>query len=112
MVNAVDMAKRALVKLLKELAVLYSLTLGVTRDSPDPAVRTAYRKVSVKTHPDHGGDADHQRQLNAAYSTWETAANEKQKHRRPGATQTRLRLFFLSRGAQSPAFASSLRRSC
>ena len=80
MVNAVDMAKRALVKLLKELAVLYSLTLGVTRDSPDPAVRTAYRKVSVKTHPDHGGDADHQRQLNAAYSTWETAAKEKQKH--------------------------------
>ena len=63
MVNAVDMAKRALVKLLKELAVLYSLTVGVTRDSPDPAVRTAYRKVSVKTHPDHGGDADHQRQL-------------------------------------------------
>ena len=47
MVNAVDMAKRALVKLLKELAVLYSLTVGVTRDSPDPAVRTAYRKVSV-----------------------------------------------------------------
>ena len=80
MVNAVDMAKRALVKLLKELAVLYSLTLGVTRDSPDPAVRTAHRKVSVKTHPDHGGDADHQRQLNAAYSTWETAAKEKQKH--------------------------------
>ena len=80
MVNAVDMAKRALVKLLKELAVLYSLTVGVTRDSPDPAVRTAYRKVSVKTRPDHGGDADHQRQLNAAYSTWETAAKEKQKH--------------------------------
>ena len=47
MVNAVDMAKRALVKLLKELAVLYSLMVGVTRDSPDPAVRTAYRKVSV-----------------------------------------------------------------
>ena len=72
MVNAVDLAKRALVKLLKELAVLYSLTVGVARDSPDPAVRTAYRKVSVKTHPDRGGDADHQQQLNAAYSKWES----------------------------------------
>ena len=80
MVNAVGLAKRALVMLLKEMAALYSLTVGVTRDSPDPAVRTAYRNVSVKTHPDHGGDADHQRQLNAAYSTWETAAKEKQAH--------------------------------
>ena len=78
--NAIDLAKRALVKLLKEMAAIYTLTLSVARDSPDPAVRTAYRKVSVNAHPDRGGDADHQRQLNAAYSTWETAAKEKQKH--------------------------------
>ena len=47
MVNAIDLAKRALVKLLKEMAAIYTLTLSVARDSPDPAVRTAYRKVSV-----------------------------------------------------------------
>ena len=80
MVNAVDLAKRALVKLLKEMAAIYTLTLSVARDSPDPAVRTAYRKVSVKAHPDRGGDADHQRQLNAAYSAWEAAAKAKQAH--------------------------------
>ena len=73
MVNAVDLAKRALVKLLKGMAVLYDLTVTITRNSPDPEVRTAYRKVSVKTHPDRGGDHDHQRQLNAAYSAWETS---------------------------------------
>ena len=78
--NAIDLAKRALVKLLKEMAAIYTLTLSVARDSPDPAVRTAYRKVSVKAHPDRGGDADHQRQLNAAYSAWEAAAKAKQAH--------------------------------
>ena len=84
MVNAVDLAKRALVKLLKEMAAIYTLTLSVARDSPDPAVRTAYRKVSVNAHPDRGGDADHQRQLNAAYSAWEAAAKAKQAHRGEG----------------------------
>ena len=60
--NAVDLAKWALVKLLKGMAVLYDLTVTITRNSPDPEVRTAYRRVSVKTHPDRGGDDDHQRQ--------------------------------------------------
>ena len=78
--NAIALAKRALVKLLKEMAAIYTLTLSVARDSPDPAVRTAYRKVSVNAHPDRGGDADHQRQLNAAYSAWEAAAKAKQAH--------------------------------
>ena len=38
MVNAVDLAKRALVKLLKGMAVLYDLTVTITRNSPDPEV--------------------------------------------------------------------------
>ena len=81
--NAVDLAKRALVKLLKGMAVLYKPTATITRDSPNPEVRTAYRKVSVKTHPDRGGDDHHQRQLNAAYSAWETAAKDTRPlHRR------------------------------
>ena len=50
MVNAVDMAKRALVKLLKELAVLYSLAVGVTRDLRDgkPALGKMAYKARVK----------------------------------------------------------------
>ena len=36
--------------------------------------------MPVKTHPDRGGDDEHQRQPNAAYSAWETAAKDKQAH--------------------------------
>ena len=118
--NAIALAKRALVKLLKGMAVLYDLTVTITRNSPDPEVRTAYRKVSVKTRPDRGGDDDHQRQLNAAYSAWETAAKDKQAHGGKGRKGEAAKgngtgpaaPLLLSRGAQSPAFASSLRRSC
>ena len=54
MVSAVDQAKRALVSLLKLLAAAYSCVLEVTRDSSDQEVKTAYRKLSKKTHPDRG----------------------------------------------------------
>ncbi len=50
MVSEVDRAKRALVTLLRRLASLYAVTLDLTRDSLDADVRTAYRKVSRKTH--------------------------------------------------------------
>ena len=55
MVSGVDRAKRALVTLLRQLAAVYAVSLAVTRDSADSAVRTAFRKLSRKTHPDHGG---------------------------------------------------------
>ena len=55
MVSAVDSAKRALVSLIKRLAALYAVSLSLLRESPDSAVRTSYRKLSRKTHPDHGG---------------------------------------------------------
>ena len=58
MVSEVDRAKRALVTLLKRLAALYSVTLDLSRDSGDASLRTAYRKVSRKCHPDHGGTPD------------------------------------------------------
>ena len=77
MVNAVDMAKRALIKLLREMLALYCVSLTVSRGSPGPAVRAACRKVSVKARPDRGGNADHQQQLNDAYNAWETAAKQK-----------------------------------
>ena len=57
MVSVVDAAKRALVSLLLRLASLYSLTLGVKRDSPDTEVKSAFRRVSKKAYPDRGGEA-------------------------------------------------------
>ena len=54
-VSARDRARRALVSVLQQLAALYSVILDVTRESPDSAIKTAYRKVSRKAHPDRGG---------------------------------------------------------
>ena len=76
MVSAVDVAKRALVTLLLRVAALYSLTLGVKRDSPDSEVKRAFRSLSKRTHPDRGGDKASQQDLNNAYTTWETAARD------------------------------------
>ena len=55
MVSASDLAKRALVSVLRNLFSLYSVAISISRDSPDSEVRTAYRTLSRKTHPDHGG---------------------------------------------------------
>ena len=74
MVSALDLAKRALVKLLKSLALIYKVVLTLERDSTDAQVRTAFRKVSAKTHPDRGGDEEHQKTLNAAHDDWKDAA--------------------------------------
>ncbi len=63
MASAIDLAKRALVTLLKTLAAAYGTVLSLTRDFPDATVRSAYRKVSRKAHPDHGGDPEHQKTL-------------------------------------------------
>ena len=62
MPSAVDIAKRSLVTLLKELAAKYRVTLDVNRESSDEDVTKAYRKVCLQVHPDkdarllHPGD--------------------------------------------------------
>ena len=73
MVSAIDLAKRALVKQLKRLALVYKVVVTLDRDSSDAQVRTAYRKVSARTHPDHRGDEEHQKVINAAHDAWEDA---------------------------------------
>ena len=67
------MAKRALVGLLYRVALLYAVTLGVKRDSPDTEVKRAFRKVCKKSHPDRGGDKAHQQELNSVYAVWENS---------------------------------------
>ena len=83
MVSAVDLAKRALVVLLKSLEAVYGLSLGLRRDSPDNEIRKACRKVSKKVHPDHGGDPEQQKAFNNARDAWEDALKQSQGRGRP-----------------------------
>jgi hypothetical protein len=73
MVSRIETAKRMFVTLLKSLAVIYSVVLGLTRESTDTQVKAAYKKVSRRAHPDQGGEAKHQASLNAARDAWEDA---------------------------------------
>ena len=54
MVSNLETAKRVLVTLLKSLAGIYSVVLGLTRESTNTQVKAAYKKVSLKAHPDQG----------------------------------------------------------
>ena len=76
MVSAIDGAKRALVALLKDLATVYGVIVSTTRDSADKDVRRAYRQVSWRAHPDHGGNEEHQKSLSNANDVWEAALKE------------------------------------
>jgi len=70
-------AKRALVALLRSLAVAYNLVVNCNRDSDDKVVLTAFKKVSLRVHPDHGGSTVHQQQLNDARAAWDEARERK-----------------------------------
>ena len=52
-------AKRALVKVLLTLAAFYSLRVDVARESTDDVVRSAFKRVALKVHPDKGGLLEH-----------------------------------------------------
>ena len=73
MVSNLETAKRVLVTLLKSLAGIYSVVLGLTRGFTNTLVKAGYTKVSLKAHPDQGGEAKHQAALNTARDTWEDA---------------------------------------
>ena len=46
MVSAVDVAKRAFIKVLLQLAVTYGIKLSLNRDSTADAVTAAFRKAA------------------------------------------------------------------
>ena len=83
MVSAIDKAKRALVVIIRSLALAYNCCVNVTRDSRDAEVAKAYRKLSLKVHPDRGGSVQDQARLNAAHDAWKDAAKEKQPVGKP-----------------------------
>ena len=78
-----DRAKRALVALIRGFCTQYGCAIEVTRESSDADVKKAYRAVSRKSHPDHGGQADDQKALNAAHDTWQEALRGKGGRGRP-----------------------------
>ena len=43
--------------------------LGVPRDASDKDLKTAFRKLAAKHHPDAGGDAEKFKEINEAYNT-------------------------------------------
>ena len=49
--SALQVARRAFVKVLLGLALLYGLTLNITRESSDHEINQAFKKVARKTRP-------------------------------------------------------------
>ena len=52
------------------------MSLQLTRESSDADVRTAFRKVSRRAHPDQGGSEADQTALNSARDVWQDAQTE------------------------------------
>ena len=82
--------KRALATLLLHFARAFTVTIAISRDSPDSDVQKAFRKVMLKAHPDKaGGCADAAKKLNAACSSWQDSKKIPGKAGRPGGTATK-----------------------
>ena len=72
-VTPLQAAKRVFVSLLLTLARAYEIAVKINRESPDKDVKAAFRKVSLKVHPDKGGRSEDFAKLNAAREAWEEA---------------------------------------
>ena len=71
MPSTVDVAKRQLVRLLRELGQTYGVQVGVTRESPPEEVKRAFRSVARKAHPDKpGGCTKDFQALSARHDAW------------------------------------------
>ena len=79
----VVLAKRALVVLLRALALAYNVKLEVNRDSSDADIKAAVRKVAGKAHPDKGGSTADAQKLFAARDAWLQAAVQRRQRGRP-----------------------------
>ena len=66
--STVLLAKRALVKLLLQLAVAYNVVVSVNRDADNAKVTAAFRKIVLKVHPDKGGKLEDSQALQSAKS--------------------------------------------
>ena len=88
MPSEVDVAKRELVKVLKSLAAKYTIDLQLSRDSSDADVKKAFRKVSLKAHPDKGGAVADFQKLSLAKDCWQDACKNKAPRGRPAKPES------------------------
>ena len=64
--------ERALVKLLLAIAREFSIILSINRDSSDAQIKTAYKKVLVRVHPDKpGGSTERTKELTGLWGQWQ-----------------------------------------
>ena len=90
MPSAVELAKRALSAALKSVARTYDVRVDLTQDSTDAEVRSAYRRVFRRAHPDKGGSAEHAQRLSGAKGAWEAAQRASTGGRPAGGATTDL----------------------
>ena len=83
MPSAVDVAKRELVKVLKTLAGKYKVKLTLSRDSADREVSAAFKRVSLRAHPDKGGEKADFQSLSAANDSWQELLKQRGAPGRP-----------------------------
>ena len=86
-VSAAQQAKRALAAVINALAGRYGVAVHISRDSPDADLRSAYRQVSLRVHPDRSGHGEDQKRLNAAHDAWAQAVTAPKGRGRPHAAR-------------------------
>jgi len=76
-VSAIQVAKRALLVVMRAVAPSFATPMTCNRDSPDADILAAFRILSRRAHPDGGGSNEQQQQLNDARAAWDTARKKK-----------------------------------
>ena len=91
MPSQADVAKRELVKVLRELAAKYRVPLSLCRESSKQEVDKAFRKVSCKAHPDKGGLLADFQKLSATNDVWQDLLMNAGSRGRPAQAQQKPR---------------------
>ena len=86
--SPLETAKRAFVSLLLRLGRSHAVPLQISRESPDPELLKAYRRISKKVHPDRGGSLAQSQNLNASKDAWEEARKKSKCPGRPAQQNT------------------------
>ncbi len=68
--SAKQLAKRAFVTVLLEVARACGLSPTVNRDTPDKQLEKVFKKVCLKAHPDKGGSNELFQKLQGARDKW------------------------------------------
>jgi len=78
-ISATRRLKVAFLQVLRQLAAVYGIAFQLNRDSETSDFKKAYKRLCLRVHPDKGGRAEHQQQLNDAFKAWETAEKDLNK---------------------------------